>query len=245
MLENTPPDYSAKNYARYQQVKKQFDELQYWPAGSDGTKEKPFGGEFDPYLVLIHDSKYLGAKNAYAYSVDDAVGNMNVQGDGLILAVGGTANLPNQNPAAPPINVQIGGPTGKLAITKYGICTDVPDTDVIPSFRSFYLSATDFKNCTISLQESDAGKPTGTVYRFSITQPPPYAAPTVPPASPYTANSTSMIDCGANKDQRTQDWCARRERKDGPVVGGIFGYSDLGPRHQDNYIVTPSVTPLP
>jgi hypothetical protein len=246
LLEKTPPDYSANHYARYQKVKEQFDRLQYWPSGSDGTKEKPYGGEFDPYLVLIHDMEYLGAKNAYAYSVDDAVGNMNVAGDGLILAVGGIANLPNQNPAAPPINVQIGGPTGKLDFTKYGICTDVPDTDVVPSFRSFYLSATDFRNCTISLQESNDGKPTGAVYRFSITKPPPYAAPTLPPASPYTEQSTSMIDCGANTDKRTQDWCTRRERKDGPVIGGIFGYSDLGPRgHQDNYIVTPSLTPLP
>jgi hypothetical protein len=252
LLENTSTatkDYGKDDHKLYQQVKEQFDELQYWPAGSDGTKDKPYGGEFDPYLVLVHDSRYLGAKNAYAYSVDDAVGNMNVTGDGLILAVGGPANLPNPNPAAPPINVQIGGPTGKLAISKYGICTDTPDTDVVPSFRSFYVSATDFRNCTLSLQESNDGKPTGTIYRFSITKPPPYAAPTPPPKSPYTDQSTSMIDCKANPDKntakRTQDWCARRETPGGPVIGGIFGYSNLGPRgHQDNYIVTPSVTPL-
>ncbi|HME07594.1 MAG TPA: hypothetical protein VKG25_11100 [Bryobacteraceae bacterium] len=242
LLENTPPDYNANHYALYQKVKEQFDKLQYWPIGSEGTKEKPYTGEFDPYLVLIHNFDYLGAKNAYAYSVDDAVGNMNVKGDGLILAVGGTENLPNQNPAVPPINVQIGGPTGKLEFTKYGICTDVPDTDVVPSFRSFYVSATDFKDCTLSLAES----PAGTIYRFSITKPPPYAAQILPPASPYTPDSTSMIDCSANADKRTKDWCARSERPGGPTVGGIFGYSNLGPRgHQDNYIVTPSPTALP
>ena len=229
LLENTPPDYNANHYALYQKVKEQFDKLQYWPIGSEGTKEKPYTGEFDPYLVLIHNFDYLGAKNAYAYSVDDAVGNMNVKGDGLILAVGGTENLPNQNPAVPPINVQIGGPTGKLEFTKYGICTDVPDTDVVPSFRSFYVSATDFKDCTLSLAES----PAGTIYRFSITKPPPYAAQILPPASPYTPDSTSMIDCSANADKRTKDWCARSERPGGPTVGGIFGYSNLGPRgHQ-------------
>jgi hypothetical protein len=143
--------------------------------------------------------------------------------------------------------VQIGGPTGNLEISKYGICTDVPDTDVVASYRSFYVSATDFSNCTLSLQEfnTKVGKPTGTIYRFSITKPPPYAAPTPPSTSPYTDQSTSMIDCRANTDKRTQDWCARRERQGGPVVGGIFGYSNLGPRgHQDNYIVTPSVAPL-
>ena len=36
-------------------------------------------GMFDPYLVLIHGSGYINTDFAYAYSVDDALGNMLVK----------------------------------------------------------------------------------------------------------------------------------------------------------------------
>src|SRR6516225_2903065 len=46
-------------------------------------------------LQLIHDT--LGS-NAYAFSVDDAVGLALLDGDGLIITVGGPANLPCPHP---------------------------------------------------------------------------------------------------------------------------------------------------
>jgi hypothetical protein len=50
---------------------------------------------FNPWTQLIHDT--LGS-NAYAFSVDDAVGFALLDGDGLIITVGGPANLPCPHP---------------------------------------------------------------------------------------------------------------------------------------------------
>ena len=43
----------------------------------------------------------MNAPYTYAYSVDDAVGNMQTDGTGLIIAVGGPDNLPNPNHVTP------------------------------------------------------------------------------------------------------------------------------------------------
>ena len=39
----------------------------------------------------------MNAPYTYAYSVDDAVGNMQTDGTGLIIAVGGPQSLPNKD----------------------------------------------------------------------------------------------------------------------------------------------------
>jgi hypothetical protein len=46
---------------------------------------------FNPWTQLIHKTL---RSNAYAFSVDDSVGFVLLDGDGLIISVGGTANLP-------------------------------------------------------------------------------------------------------------------------------------------------------
>ncbi len=48
---------------------------------------------FNPYVKLIHDDLKM---NAYAFSVDDAVGFMSELGSGLVFTVGGTKGLPNE-----------------------------------------------------------------------------------------------------------------------------------------------------
>jgi len=50
---------------------------------------------FNPYVQLIHGSKYMGMIGAYAYSIDDRVGFMHFPGDGVIISVGGADGLPN------------------------------------------------------------------------------------------------------------------------------------------------------
>lgn len=52
---------------------------------------------FNPYVELIHGEKYLNMQ-AYAFSIDDAVGNINTPGSGIIIAIGGSHGLPNPNP---------------------------------------------------------------------------------------------------------------------------------------------------
>jgi hypothetical protein len=116
LLQNTPGYYKSEpgekcdiptgnncDYSGYQAVKDKFDALQYWPGHPN-----PPDGKFDPWVVLVHGKDYLNS-TSYAYSVDDAVGNIQVDGDGLIIVVGGAFGLPNPDPIAAPIQVAIGG----------------------------------------------------------------------------------------------------------------------------------------
>lgn len=89
---------------------------------------------FNPYVKLIHDDLKM---NAYAFSVDDAVGFMSELGDGLIFTVGGPKGLENQNQfeykngftlvlgnptkESRQTDAAIPGPNSAL-IKKYGVC---------------------------------------------------------------------------------------------------------------------------
>lgn len=132
--------------------------LQYLPSGA-----------FNPYVGLIHDAGYLGM-SAYAFSIDDAVGNMNESGDGLIVVVGGPQGLVNPRPydRKALIHVNLGQPgSGRPAWSDYGICTDRPDRAINPAFPSFQVATVAYP-CTISLSDSR-----DRVYRFVIANPPP------------------------------------------------------------------------
>lgn len=111
---------------------------------------------FNPYVQLIHDDLDM---NAYAFSVDDAVGFMSELGDGLIFTVGGPQGLENdkQFDYAGGFTLALGVPTAGVKpdeplIRFYGVCSldentkspqcesfeqDVimPTNSQIPSFR--------------------------------------------------------------------------------------------------------------
>lgn len=217
LLENTP-EYQENNYLKYQSVKAEFDALNYWPTG-----------EFNPYVKLIHDPQYLNAQYVYAYSVDDAVGNMQTTGEGLIIAVGGTAGLPNPNPATAPIHVPFGwAATDAVRFVKYGVCTNTPDQDVNPNFTSFDLSANQLSSCTLSFIDNQNP---ANLYFFKIKNQPPY--PSRPPdGQPIPAVNKTMIDCSGNTQFITDTWCAN-----------IFGYTQavLGQhKKEDDYISVPA-----
>lgn len=80
---------------------------------------------FNPYVKLVHDD--LGM-NAYAFSVDDAVGFMSELGDGLVFTVGGPQGLENEKQFsyADGFTLNMGPPKGgapnKAAIKSYGVC---------------------------------------------------------------------------------------------------------------------------
>ncbi|MGO4395521.1 hypothetical protein AB4Z46_29615 [Variovorax sp. M-6] len=82
---------------------------------------------FNPYVKLIHDDLQM---NAYAFSVDDAVGFMSELGDGLIFAVGGAKGLENEKQFnyANGFSLAIGVPQSMTdranspLIKKYGVC---------------------------------------------------------------------------------------------------------------------------
>lgn len=217
LLEDTP-GYAENNYSGYQAVKADFDALNNLP-----------GGEFNPYVQLIHDPQYLNAQYVYAYSVDDAVGNMQTTGEGLIIAVGGTKGLPNPDPATAPIHVPFGwAATDSVRFVKYGICTDTPDRDVNPNFTSFDLSANQLSNCTLSFVDN---RTPANSYSFKIASQPPY--PSRPPdGQPIPDTNKTMIDCSGNTQFVTDTWCKN-----------IFGYtqSSIGQhKNEDHYISVPA-----
>jgi hypothetical protein len=217
LLEDTP-GYQENNFFLYQSVKAEFDALNNWPTG-----------EFNPYVKLIHDPQYLNAQYVYAYSVDDAVGNMQTTGEGLIIAVGGTAGLPNPNPATAPIHVPFGwAATDTVRFVKYGICTNTPDQDVNPNFTSFDLSTNQISDCTLSFMDNQNPP---NLYFFHIAKQPPYAS-RPPDNQPVPAINKTMIDCSGNTQFITDTWCAN-----------IFGYTQAAMgqhKREDDYIPVPA-----
>jgi hypothetical protein len=244
LLQDTPgywtlnPD-KTRNYSLYEAVKKDFDLLQYW------IKFDKLNGEFDPYVLLIHGGPknsekppyYINAPTTYAYSVDDALGNMLVKGDGLIIAVGGPQRLPNQDEATPPVNVGIGwGPANKINFTHYGACTLDPKVPVNPTYASFAISATNLSKCPISFVDNK-----GEYYYFKLKSQPPY--PVLPPApQPPAQANYAPIDCSLNKAGGVgAKWCKTISR--GVVVSGVFAHTVpglLGSKTDSHYAITPA-----
>ena len=174
LLERTPftpgqpsPAYSDNNFALYNAVKLEFDNLNYNKLTPDRI---PYN--FNPWVnVLIHGPNFVNAPNVYAYSVDDAVGNLQSEGTGFIIDVGSSRNLcsgatpcPNQNPAGPPININFAltpNPNGDPSIinfTNYGVCKFDP-TDPV-SYKpanslssSFIINPSNPKQCPIFFVE--------------------------------------------------------------------------------------------
>jgi len=164
------PGYSDNGAKKFNQTKDEFDSLQYWADGS-----------FNPYVVLIHGKNatpekpgtgYINAPNVYAYSVDDAVGNLQADGSGFVIAVGGARGLPNRNPASPPADVNFGAPSDFGEWTHFGVCTTdkAQMRPINPDFRSiaFYVQQENLDQCPISLLAK--WKPDGQerVYSFKL-----------------------------------------------------------------------------
>jgi len=137
--------------------------------------------EFNPYVELIHGKNYLNM-DAYAYSIDDAVGNINTIGDGIIITVGGKFGLPNPNPynsninptptptptptpnPAQNINVNLGAPSAGKSWISYGIGTNTPNI-LLNGKLTFQIPASTIFPVQISLKDS-ARK----MYAFTIKQ---------------------------------------------------------------------------
>jgi hypothetical protein len=218
LLENTPGYNNPAKTPNYQAVKGEFDGLQYWKDVLNGDygqwtdNSKPNYGQFDPYVALIHGKDYLNAPYTYAYSVDDAVGNMQTDGAGLIVAVGGPENLPNPDHATPNVNFPYGldsiYPTGTITFTKYGRCTTIPITDPNPNFLSFPVpegiagSTSSVINCQISFLDDQNRH-----YQFKLKALPPFPTNPDPTPAERTAANTTFIDCTANTNPQVLGWC--------------------------------------
>ncbi len=203
----TTPGYDDPTKAvNYEVVKAQFDQLQYWVDVLKGNY-----GKFDPYVALVHGPSYLNAPYTYAYSVDDAVGNMQTDGTGLIIAVAGTANLPNPDHATPNVNFPFGYSSsydGGINFTEYGRCTTTPDTPTVTYFTSFAVpegipnTPRSIQNCTLSLLDSR-----GRVYEFKLKGAPAgFSTNPNPTPQERSAANSQFIDCTGNSGQ-VLNWC--------------------------------------
>jgi hypothetical protein len=159
-------------------------------------------GEFNPYVQLIHSNDFLAMK-AYAFSIDDAVGNMNEPGDGVIVAVGGPEGLENKRPFDPSkkISINLGGTQkGFPKWTSYGICSKTPTQDLNPEFTSFAIYSVDYP-CTITVADSD-----NKLYQFTIRNEPP---------------DPKVVRCAKST---TPEWCeaAAQHVKHDKIIGWVI-----------------------
>ena len=223
-LYQTPGYYNPKkpdDTSKYQAVKNTFDGLQYnYLTETDPNKV------FDPYVDLIHGANYLNAQYAYAFSVDDGVGNLQVDGaTGFYLAVGNANGLPNTNPLGTLVNITFGGGDTKLPVhfVKYGVCTDTPDIKVNPKYTTFVMSADLITSCDISLEDNN-----GALYYARVKEAPP--ANGYPPY-PKQVGGPDFVDCSKDTDPHILTWCQ-----------GIFGQLAVDPSNGNtqNDVVTPS-----
>jgi len=201
LLWQTPGYDEPGAQKNYESVKTEFDNLQYWVNVLNGQY-----GVFHPYVSLMHGPDYVNAPYVYAYSVDDAVGNVQTDGAGLIIAVGGLQNLPNPDHATPDVNfnfgVQSNYPSGRVAFTDYGRCTPTPDTPVNPNFASFPVPIGVTKpigNCLVTFVDN-----LGRQYQFKVNPPNP-TWPTNPDNNP--AGHSYVVGCDKNTDPRVLGWC--------------------------------------
>ncbi len=174
LLQNTPGYYDPSNEADpthgYNVVKGQFDVLQYWKDVLGGDY-----GVFDPYVAMIYGPTFINSPFAYAYSVDDAVGNVLTNGTGLIIGVGGLENMPNPDHFTPEIHVDFAYKSLSNGNTfdYYGRCTKNPTTPVNPNFSSFSVPVgitTLATNCVFSLKDNK-----GRIYLLQIAKDKPAA----------------------------------------------------------------------
>jgi hypothetical protein len=223
-------DYDdPKKTPNYLSVKDEFDQLQYW----DDFPVTGVYGPFDPYVALIHGKTFIKAPYTYAYSVDDAVGNMQTDGTGMIIEVGGTDQLPNPDHATPNVNFPFGYHSnydGGINFTQYGRCTTTPDTPTVSYFTSFAVpegidnTPRSIVNCTISMQDSK-----NRTYLFKLKGLPPNF-PNNPKPTPEERKMANgmFIDCTRNTGQ-VLNWCQ-----------DIYPYQQIkpdDPRAMANYYV--------
>ena len=220
-------DKATKNYANYLTVKLGFDLLNY----GDPKKLPDPGYTFNPWPNLIHTQ--LKITCGYAYSVDDALGNVQAEGQGFIVDVGSTANLENQQECSPPINISFGyGPDDKTKFTQYAVCNQNNVKPVNSAFPSFIINSADPSKCPIyfwdnGVKVNDAGQPiqgSAQMYTFKVgVTPDKFPLYTTPPK--WSAATGAPVVCTGNTSsspfaQSSAIWCCDKVNS-----SGVFAYA--------------------
>jgi hypothetical protein len=140
-IKNPDPTKCTKEY---HEVHKIYRDLEYSYTGKKYPVDKQHN--FNPYVQLLHGKEFLGM-HGYAFSIDDAVGNMQESGNGLIITVGGDQGLENTNAYDPQaaIIVTMGSPqAGRPTWKKYDACDAslaqcIPSSDLAEGGTNFKL----------------------------------------------------------------------------------------------------------
>jgi hypothetical protein len=247
LLQDTPGYYMDKtvnnepfrDYTNYHIVKTAYDKLNYNILPSPGYV-------LNPYSDLIHNpAPALNIPCAYAYSVDDAQGNVQAEGQGFIVDVGSTVNLENSEKCNAPVSITLGynNPPFTPRFLKYAVCQNIPTRikPVIPGFASFVISATNPAACPIYLWDNKGpdtvppGPQGGQMYTFTLNADPNNVAASFPffqiPANAtwVTANHAN-VGCKGNYpasggtippyEPSSQFWCC-----DQASSSGIYAFS--------------------
>jgi hypothetical protein len=267
LLQNTPDSngrqiYRDNNYALYSKVKLEFDKLQY------GIFEDA-KYDFDPWVEFIHGKELtegqLKIPGAYAYSVDDAVGNIQAEGQGFIIDVGSLAHLENKEPAGPPINISftLENPENGVEMKTYGVCGNKEENTkpVNPLFSSFVINANHPQDCPVYFTDSN-----GQEYTFTIDGPTTdlaliptkdvkksldsWSSGTDTKPNPTIYNTTKLIKCTGNTNELSRHWCCTLLPPDKGIGQGrgTFAYStpeDPPLAHQTNAYKVVTIPPHP
>jgi len=224
LLEQTPGYAEPTDRHYYPDVKAEYDQLQYWFDVTNGDYGQWTDaaannyGQFDPYVALVHGKDYMDAPYTYAYSVDDAVGNMQTDGTGLIIAVGGPENLPNPNHVTPEVKFTFGYKSsyaGGITFDQYGRCRPSPDTQTVSYYTTFVVpegvdgQSNSVTNCQITLLDSKnrsfTFKLKGSPSAFPVK---PAGAKDWPSGDQIREWNPQFIDCSGNTNQDVLlSWC--------------------------------------
>ena len=236
----TPPQGQACpagkiDYSEYERVKSEFDKLQYGLLPQQQYV-------FDPWVQFIHSPKYLNIPGAYAYSVDDAVGNIQSEGTGYIIDFESLAHLENKYPATAPINIAVGyDKTDPNRFRSYRVCVNdaAHDKPINPNNPAFIINARDPGNCPVYLIDGGYNKSAPQTYTFTVTKSPPFTefttdqvnagVPRWSNSSNTAVNTTSIIDCSGNTStapfaQSSKSWCC-----DLTASSGAWAYTKPDP----------------
>jgi hypothetical protein len=169
-------------------------------------------------VALVHGKDYMNAPFTYAYSVDDALGNMQIDGTGLIIAVGGPENLPNPNHVTPEVQFTFGyksSYSGGITFDEYGRCIAAPDTETVSYYTAFVVpegvegASDSVENCQITLVDSKKRSYTFKLKGFPTDFPTPVVGQqNWPNAQQIAQINNQVVDCSGNSNQDVLlSWC--------------------------------------
>jgi len=249
---NPPPNQGSLDYTNYLNVKVAFDKLNY------GTQPAKPGFptqiyNFNPWVQFIHGvpdanpPKYVNTPYAYAYSVDDAMGNVQAEGQGIIIDIGSVLNLENKNPATVPLLVTLGAGNafGKgIVWTSYAVCDINNKKNINPNFTTFEVNGTNPSTCPVYLWDNKAPPQ---LYAFKIdatdvkTQLPLISDPAKQIWTPGTAsadvNTTKMVQCYSIPNFNALNgwqWSSMTKCCDKASSSGFYAFAQPEPHNAHN-----------